>query len=96
MQSVKEIVATLVDFYGKEEKPDPDAARHHWREAVISYAQALKRSPARSKEENERHIQEAYEQAARAISLGMSEDRIESSFAKIRAVWLPRLKEREK
>jgi hypothetical protein len=94
MQSVKEIVQSIVDAMEETKKEcDPIVACHFRRLALINYSQALKGARTRSREENERLIAEAHENAAMAVSCGTDEDSIEDSFAAMRAFWIPRLVE---
>ncbi len=69
----------------------PPDAKHYRRLAIITYADALRNAAIRSEKMNAYYIQQAHEYAEKAIASGLSEDRIEHSFALLRAYWLPRL-----
>ena len=93
MHSVREIAKSIIaEMEGTRKERSPVAALHYRRMAVISYADFLKRSPERTEETNQRCLEEAWIFAHKAISYGEQESRIEESFDRLRAYWLPRLK----
>ena len=67
------------------------AADTYRRFAIRDYAEALKHSLDRTPERNDRCIEQAYIYAEKAISLGASEERIETVFAGLRSYWAKKL-----
>lgn len=95
MNSIQETAKSIIkEMEGVQRECNPVQAEYYRRLAVIYYADALKSSPMRSKELTEQSIQKAYLYSEKAISLGIREERMEASFANLRAYWLPRLKEK--
>ena len=94
MNSVREIAKAIIsEMEDVQRDSGPFAAEHYRRIAVMTYANYLKRSPERSKEMNQQCLEESYLHFEKAISLGIPEERMEESFARLRDYWLPRLKE---
>jgi hypothetical protein len=95
MNHVREIAEKLVREMGLtiDTPDDPAAARHYRRLAVLDYAAYLKNSPGRSLEANEMALQNVYIFAEKAISLGVSREAMDESFARLRNYWLPKLED---
>lgn len=94
MNSVQQVAKRIVaEMEGVKAECDPVLASNFRRIAIIDYANALRHAPERSPEENENWIRQAREYAAKAVSCGANEASIEESFARLRAFWVPRLKE---
>ena len=93
MNSIQEVAKSLIAEMQGTREFDPSASKHFARIALIDYANALRRSPERSPEENQRWLVGAYEYHARAVACGANEDELDESFARIRAYWIPKLKE---
>ena len=94
MNSISDIAKSLKDLMENSQRDLlPTDAERNRRLAVMTYAEALKAAPTRSREINEICLEEAHVYAQKAISLGVSEENIEKSFSQLRQYWLPRLKE---
>ncbi len=94
MNSIQETAKSIIkEMQAVQDECQPEAAKYYRRMSIISYAEALKNAPTRSKEMTEQCFQEAYLYSEKAISLGIREERMEASFANLRAYWLPRLKD---
>lgn len=92
MNSVREVAKSIIaEMEGKPKQPNPAAARVYQRLAVIDYAQALKRSPERTPQENHEAMLDAHTYAEKAIALGVSSENMEASLKRIRDYWIPRL-----
>jgi hypothetical protein len=94
MNTVREIAKAIVaEMRTVQEECTPAAAKHYERLSIITYADFLKRSPERTEAMNTQCLEESWLYAQKAISYGASEEKIEESFARLRAYWIPRLKE---
>jgi hypothetical protein len=97
MNHVREIAKKIVaemEHLNPETIPASDrmiAADMYRRFAIRDYAEALKHSLDRTPERNDRCIEQAYIYAEKAISLGASEERIETVFAGLRSYWAKKL-----
>lgn len=67
------------------------AADTYRRLAIRDYAEALKCSTDRTPQHTAGRIEQAYIYAEKAISLGASEERIETVFAGLRSYWAKKL-----
>lgn len=94
MNSVKEIAKSIIaEMEQVKLECDPAAAKHFRRMAILSYSDAIQNAPVRSREENERLIDEAYKYLSMAVHCGTNEASIEDTFASLRRFWVSRLKE---
>lgn len=67
------------------------AAHTYRRFAIRDYAEAFKHANDRTYERNLRCIEQAYIYAEKAISLGASEQRLETIFAGLRSYWAKKI-----
>ena len=93
VQSIREIAKSIIaDMEDTRREFHPDANKHYCRLAIIDYAEAVRRSPERTPEQNVIAFERAYLHAEKAISLGANEEILYDTFSKIRSYWIPRLK----
>jgi hypothetical protein len=88
-QLVKAMDDPLPEFIPVEDRLI--AADTYRRFAIRDYAEALKLSIERTPEHNQRCLESAYVYAEKAISLGISEERLEAVFAGLRSYWAKKL-----
>ena len=89
----KKIVASMENPlpYGIPDSDRGQAAKSYKRLAIMDYANALRYSGERTLEHNERCFSEAYVFYYKAIELGISEERLDATFAGLRSYWAKKL-----
>jgi len=94
MEHVREIARSIIaEMEGNDIPCDISSAEQYRKLAIIDYSKAIKESPFRSPEINERAFEEAYLLAEKAISLGLYPERMDKSLYHLRQYWVKRLKE---
>lgn len=83
--------SVIAEMEGKHPIPNPAVAKVYKRLAIIDYASALKNSPLRTPEHNERAMSDVYVLAEKAIALGVPRESMDQSLRVIRNYWIPKL-----
>jgi hypothetical protein len=92
MESIRDIAKSIIaEMEGVAKDFNPSVANHYRRLAIVEYGTALRLSPTRSREINEAAQESAFLYAEKAISLGISRERMDEGLKIVQDFWVPRL-----